>query len=206
MRKTLLAISMLALLVVTYAMTSAQTVNSPVNFSRYKFVYNPAKATDTIMYVTVDGQAPLMFGYGTWTFNAWRERGGDSALYRTGNGDSTTLVDSCQITLLGARYDTGGYAGGSAYIWDSITAFNTRDSSFTPAYVTWGWPKHRFVGDSTYGAAASRNSMFEYNRIAVRFRWYIDDDGGGAHVLTSDTDSTFFSRPNYTVVVQGMRR
>lgn len=204
MRRTLILSVLLVALCA--ASGNAQTFASSTEFSRYKFVYNPATATDTVMYVTVDGKAPLMFGYGTWTISAWRERLGDSALYRTGNGDSTTLVDSCQITLLGARYDTGGYTYGSHFVWDSLLAWNTRDSSFAPAYVTWGWPKTRFYGDSTYGAATVRNAAFEYQRIAVRFRWYIDDDGGGAHALTSDTDSTFFSRPNYTVVVQGMRR
>lgn len=110
--------------------------------------------------------------------------------------------------MFGARADTGR-AGinssnaysfqGTGYWWDSLFTWTQADTSLASV-----WPKRKTVGDSTYGAIVAYS--WDYHRVRVRVRWAIDDDGGGAHALTYDTDSVFYQRPRYYIGVNGMRR
>ena len=148
-----------------------------------------------------------MGGYAVWSIHAIKSKT-DSALYRDGAGGSAKLVDSIQITVFGARADTGRAPFNSAdtfafqstgYYWDSLFTWTQADTSLASV-----WPKRKTVGDSTYGAIQAYS--WDYQRLRILVRWGIDDDGGGANALTYDTDSVFFQRPRYYLVANGMRR
>lgn len=194
MRKTLFAISMLALLVVTSAMTFAQTRGDIADFSEYRFRYNPTTATDTTFDVDVYGRVPLMQYYPTWSVQVFRYgQDSSSSIYEGGRNSR----DSFSVNIYGARMDTmrNFTTADVGYVWDSL--LNIKDVDTAAASK---WPKISSIGDTTYGASVK--VVYNAMRARVTVGWSNDDEDGTDR---RDSDSTFLVAPLYDIVLRGIR-